>query len=113
MQRSADGHVVEIAVFKVKDGVKHEQLLSTVDAVSDWAKTQPGFLSRDLTYSSEQDSWIDVIWWENADAARAAAEAAMSSESCAPMFALIDLEGTQMLHGERAISPVVRERDVA
>jgi hypothetical protein len=42
-----------------------------------------------------------VIWWEGADAAHAAAEAAMTSESCAPMFGLIDLEGTQMIHGER------------
>jgi hypothetical protein len=33
--------------------------------------------------------------------AQAAAERAMSSESCAPMFALIDMESTLMLHGER------------
>lgn len=113
MRQDEEGHVVEIAIFKLKDGVTREHLLSTVDAVSEWATMQPGFLSRDLTYSAADDSWIDVIWWENLEAAHAAAEAAMTSESCAPMFAAIDLEGVQMLHGERVISRVVREVNVA
>ena len=34
--------------------------------------------------------------------AQAAAGAAMSSDSCAPMFALIDMESAVMLHGEAA-----------
>jgi hypothetical protein len=70
-------------------------------------------LSRDLTYSGDQDSWIDVIWWESVDAAHRAAEVAMTSEACAPMFALIDLEGIQMLHGERMARAVAREADAA
>lgn len=102
-------HVVEIAIFKTKEGVTRDQLLGTVDAVSQWVTRQPGFVSRDLTYSADSGSWIDVIWWESLDAAHAAAEAAMTSESCAPMFALIDLEGTQMLHGERVVPGVARE----
>ena len=108
-----DGHVVEIAIFKLKDGVAREQLLSTVDAVSEWAKRQPGFLSRNLTYSSDDDSWIDVVWWESLDAAHAAAEVAMTSESCAPMFALLDLDAIQMLHGERVVRAVAQEADAA
>ena len=93
--------VVELAIFKLKEGATREQLLETADAVSEWARRQPGFVSRDLTYSAESDTWIDVVWWASIDAAHAAAEAALTSESCAPMFGLIDLEGTQMLHGER------------
>ena len=105
--------VVELAIFRVKEGVTREQLLGTVDAVSTWARRQPGFLSRDLTCSADDGTWIDVIWWESLDAAHAAAEAAMTSESCAPMFGLIDLEGTQMLHGERVVPTVVAEGDAA
>jgi hypothetical protein len=112
MHHSNDGHVVEIAIFRTKEGVDREQLLSTVDAVSEWATRQPGFVSRDLTYSADDDRWIDVIWWESLKAAHDAAEIAMTSESCGPMFAAIDLEGTQMLHGERVIS-VGREVEVA
>jgi hypothetical protein len=99
--------VVEIAIFKPKEGVTREQLLGTVEPVSEWARRQPGFISRDLTYSAEGDNWIDVIWWESLEAANTAAEAAMVSESCAPMFEAIDLEGTQMLHGGRMMPTVM------
>ena len=108
MSHNESGRVVEIAIFKLQEGSTREQLLATVDAVSEWAKNRPGFVSRDLTYSAETDSWIDVIWWESLDAAHSAAEAAMTSEACAPMFAVIDLEGTQMIHGHREIPSVSR-----
>ena len=111
--QGSDGYVVELAIFKVKEGVTREQLLETTDAVSEWARRQPGFVSRDLTFSSEDDTWIDVVWWESMDAAHKAAEQAMTSESCAPMFSLIDLEGTQMIHGERVVRTMAREADAA
>ena len=113
MQDSSNGHVVELAIFKVKEGISSDQLLGTVDAVSEWARSQAGFISRNLTYSAESDTWIDVIWWENLDAAHAASEAAMTSESCAPMFELIDLEGTQMIHGTKMIPTVRRTTQAA
>jgi hypothetical protein len=34
---------------------------------------------------------------------------AMSSDSCAPMFGLIDMESALYLHGEPAIAPVAVE----
>ena len=33
----------------------------------------------------------------------------MSSKSCAPMFALIDMESVLMLHGEPATAPLIAE----
>ena len=101
-----ESKVLELVVFKLRDGVSREQLLGTVDGVSEWASRQPGFISRELSYDADGDRWIDVIWWETMENAGAAAELAMSSESCAPMFALIDMESTLMLHGTPAIDPV-------
>ncbi len=109
MEQSNNGAVVELAIFKTNDGVSREQLLGTVEAVSQWALRQPGFLSRDLTYSTETDTWVDVIWWESLDAAHTAAEAAMTSEYCAPMFALIDMQATQMIHGQRVVPRVASD----
>lgn len=109
----AEGQVVELAIFKLKPGVGREQLLATVDPVSEWARTQPGFISRDLTYSEDSDTWIDVVWWASLEDAHAASEAALSSESCAPMFSLIDLEGTQMIHGEQVMPSVGRDVQAA
>ena len=104
-----ESKVLELVVFELNDGVSREQFLSTNNAVSAWIAKQPGFVSRDLSYDAEGDRWIDVIWWESLENAGAAAELAMSSESCAPMFALIDMESLLMLHGEPAIAPVHRE----
>jgi hypothetical protein len=94
--------VLELVVFKLNEGVTREQLLGTVDAVSTWAREQPGFIARELSYDAEGDRWIDLVWWETMQDAHAAAEQAMSSESCAPMFSLIDMESTLMVHGEPA-----------
>ena len=89
--------VLELVVFELKDGVSRELLLDASEPVSSWAAEQPGFLSRELCYDSKGDRWIDVVWWESMEDAKAAAERAMSSESCAPRFSLIAMESTMML----------------
>ena len=101
--------VLELVVFKLADGVARERFLGTVDTVSAWIAAQPGFISRELSHDAEGDRWIEVVWWRSLGEAQAAAERAMTSESCAPMFSLIDMESTLMLHGELAIPPVFGE----
>jgi hypothetical protein len=91
--------VLELVVFRVKDDVTREQLLGTVDAVSEWARQQPGFISRELAFAADKDKWIEVVWWKSLHDAEAAAAAAESSTSCAPMFALIDTDAMLFLHG--------------
>jgi antibiotic biosynthesis monooxygenase (ABM) superfamily enzyme len=107
------GKVLELVVFRLNEGVSREQFLGTNDAVSTWISKQPGFISRELSYDAEGDRWIDVLWWGSMENAAAAAERAMTSESCMPMFALIDMESALMLHGEPAIAPVSAASAVA
>jgi hypothetical protein len=103
---SQSGKVLELVVFKLGEGATREQLLGTVDPVSSWIAQQPGFISRELSYDAEGDRWVDVIWWNSKEEAHAAGELAMSSESCAPMFALIDMESMLMIHSRLAVAPV-------
>jgi hypothetical protein len=98
--------VLELVVYKLNDGVTREEFLGTNDAVSSWISKQPGFLSRELAYDADGDRWVDVIWWETMENAHAAAELSQTSESCTPMFGLIDMESALMLHGVRAIERV-------
>jgi hypothetical protein len=105
--------VLELVVFKLNDGVPRDEFLSTNGPVTTWIAQQPGFVSRELAYDAEGDRWIDLIWWESMETAGAAAELALSSSSCAPMFALIDMESILMLHGEPAIAPVSAATQVA
>lgn len=93
--------VLELVVFRLNEGASREQLLGTADAVSAWIGSQPGFVSRELVHDAGGERWIDVVWWETIEDAQAAAELAMTSESCAPMFALIDMESALMVHGRR------------
>jgi hypothetical protein len=113
VQQDRHEGVVEIAIFKLKAGVGRDELLATVDGVSAWAQEQSGFISRDLTYVSEGDKWVDVIWWASLDDATAAMDASMTSESCAPMFAVIDMESTEMIHGESVTSVGRRDERVS
>jgi Antibiotic biosynthesis monooxygenase len=106
----ADERALELVVFKLKEGTTREEFLATDEAASSWMTQQPGFLSHELCHSAETGQWIEVAWWESLEAAEAAAGAAMSSASCAPMFALIDMESALMLHGEPAIARVTAQR---
>ena len=98
---------LELVVFTLKEGTTREQFLATNEAASNWLREQPGFISHELSYAAEGDRWIEIAWWETLEDAETAANAAMSSPSCAPMFGLIDMESALMLHGEPAIPPVV------
>lgn len=98
--------VLELVVFRLREGVARERFLETVDPVSQWIATQPGFVSRELAYDEEGERWIDLVWWRTLADAQAAAERAMTSEACAPMFAMIDMDALLMVHGEPAIPPV-------
>jgi hypothetical protein len=99
--RTENEKVLELVVFKLRAGSAREALLGTVDAVSSWIAEQPGFMSRTLVEDREGGRWIDIVWWRSLTEVQTAAERALTSESCAPMFSLIDMESTLMVHGER------------
>jgi hypothetical protein len=103
-----DGRTLELVVYALSEGASREQFIATNGAVSSWISKQPGFISRELVYDGDGDRWVDVIWWEAMEDAHAAAELSQTSESCAPMFALIDMESALMLHGIPAIERVGR-----
>ena len=107
------GKVLELVVYTLNEGVSRDQFLGTNGAVSTWISKQPGFISRDLVDDSEGDRWVDVVWWQTMEQAQAASEAAMTSESCQPMFGLIEMQSALMLHGVPAIATVTHAAPVA
>jgi hypothetical protein len=108
---TAGGETLELVVFGLKEGTTREQFLATNEAASRWMEQQPGFVSHELSYAPAGDRWIELVRWETLEEAEAAADAAMSSESCAPMFALIETGPALMLHGAPVLAPVTAERD--
>ena len=96
-----DSKVLELVLFELKPEVEEDVFLNHSLAVSSWAETQPGFLSRDLT-KAEDGRWVDVVWWRSMADAKQAAEAAMSSDACSPMFSAIAEKSVQMIHATSA-----------
>jgi antibiotic biosynthesis monooxygenase (ABM) superfamily enzyme len=96
--------VLELVMFKLAPGAQRERFMEASDAVSRWVSGQPGFISRELSHDAEGDRWIDVVWWRSLEEAQAAAERAMSSEDCAPMIAMTDMESVLMVHGDLVAS---------
>lgn len=109
-----DGKVLELVVFRLRSGVTRERFLQTNEPVSEWIGEQPGFVSRDLSYDADGDRWVDVLWWETLEEAQTASERALHSDSCTPMFALIEMDDMLMLHadGVLRVDPA-RERAIA
>lgn len=98
--------VLDLVIFTLKGDATREQFLGTVDAVSQWARSQPGFVSRDLSYNADQGKWIEMVRWVSVSDADTAAQVEMTAEECLPMFALIDTESMLYLRGDPAIDRV-------
>ena len=48
----------------------------------------------------EGNNWVDIVHWDNNEAAQQAIESAMQSPVCLNFFALIQSEPSDMQHGE-------------
>jgi hypothetical protein len=101
-------NVLELVVFRLRPGVARVEFVESNEPVSSWIAGQPGFISRDLSYEAESDRWVDVIWWETLGEAEAASQRALGSDTCAPMFAMIEMDDMLFLHAEAAIPRVGR-----
>ena len=101
---------LELVVYRLTEGATREAFLATHRVALEWMQRQPGFISHELSYAADGERWVELVWWQSREHAEAAARAAMSSDSCAPMFALIDTESALMLHSEPAVQSVHAER---
>ena len=90
--------VVEIVNFKLNAGVTAADLESTYDGINSFLQSQPGFLYRSLSHNEADKSWIDIVYWENMDTAKAASEALMQDEEGKKMVAMCDMDSVSISH---------------
>jgi hypothetical protein len=95
--------IIELVQFKPKVGVTPKQLVQAGDALSDWLKKQPGFISRELGHK-QGGEWTDVVYWDDLKNAKAAAEAAFKDPLCLTYFGMIDEESMVQAHYEIDLS---------
>ena len=91
-------HVLECVLFEVATGVDRDEFVAAADAMTAWARTQRGFLGREL-YEVGDGRWIDTVSWATMDDAHAAAAAIGDAPAAAGFVSKIDGPTVQMLHG--------------
>jgi hypothetical protein len=91
--------VIEIARFRLADGVATAAFRAAARASMAFLCDQEGFAGRSLS-RDESGLWTDHVGWTSLDAAKAAAEAAMSDPTIAPFMAAIDADTLSFAHGE-------------
>jgi len=93
------GQTVELAYFKNNLGVQNSQIIKAAQDMQSTIRAWPGFISRELVHL-EGNNWVDIVHWDNSQAAQNAVESAMKSPVCLNFFALIQSEPEDMQHGE-------------
>ncbi len=91
-------HILALATYRLKPVASEDQIVDASERFSAWLRQQPGFVSRQFSYSESEDTYIDVIYWETMAAAEMAAALSMNSDECAPFFSLGEPETVKVLH---------------
>ncbi len=81
--------MIEIVRFRLRQGKTAAEWLAAAEKMSAWLKTQPGFRLRSLSETADGE-WIDMLCWENMEAAEAAGErfGDEMGAACEPMIDL-------------------------
>lgn len=88
---------VEIVHFRLVSGANKEEFLAGNQDVEAWVKQQAGFISRQLCLS-EDDVWSDIVQWDSAQSAKAAANQFVKDLSASVFMRMIDFSSVQMSH---------------
>lgn len=91
--------VVEVVIYKAKEGVSYETALEKAKSVNEFVSQQDGFISRKMSVTKDQQ-WVDIVYWESLEQAEKATEAAMQAEAAGEYFQIIDEESITFLHGK-------------
>jgi predicted enzyme related to lactoylglutathione lyase len=92
--------VLELVHFRVKPGVRDEQVLAASAETQTWLEKVPGYLAREVS-KNEEGQWIDLVHWRTLADAQAAAQLIMQEPCAANFMALLDPEQMTMVHVAR------------
>lgn len=90
--------VVELVVFKLKNGVDQGAFSKAVENSNVYLKKCPGFLDRQLSKAEDGVHWADVLHWKDMSNAKKAAEGIMAARECEGFLKMLDEKSIQMWH---------------
>jgi hypothetical protein len=89
--------VLEVVIFSLTNGTNRDGFVAAADASMEWAREQPGFVSREL-FETSGGQWIDTVRWASMEAAQAAAGGIGDAEQTRGFVSMIDGTSVQILH---------------
>lgn len=91
--------IVETAIITLREGVTEAELIAASHAFQrDFLKGRKGFLRRELL-KLEGGGYMDLLHWENREAADAIMQAACESHACGAYFALMAMDPNNPAEG--------------
>ncbi|MDF2180061.1 hypothetical protein P2G88_17535 [Aliiglaciecola sp. CAU 1673] len=88
---------IEMVSYKLKTDASIAQLRETHEGINAFCRSQPGFIYRSLSKDAE-DTWHDIVYWQDMNSAKAAADAFMQNETAQHMLRLLDESTLKMRH---------------
>ncbi|WP_407330622.1 hypothetical protein [Enterovibrio sp. 27052020O] len=83
-------NVVETVRFKLNQGTDVQSFLADAEGTTSFVKGRAGFQYRSLSLNEETQEWLDIIYWDTMENAKAASDNFMSNESAQKMVSHID-----------------------
>lgn len=90
-------NVIEMVLFKVKPDINKTEAKEVLLILNDCVKGYPGFIKRKLSVS-EDNQWLDLVFWDNLTSAKEAAEKIMKDEKATDVFSIIDQNNMLFKH---------------
>lgn len=103
--------VLELVTFKAKAGINHEKIIELNEQIMEKVKEFQGFIYRSLCYQPTNQSWIDVVYWQDEASAMSGQEQFMQSDVCQQLMSVIDVESTHVQHADILLSSCTQESE--
>lgn len=89
--------VIEMVTYKLLPGATMEQLATTHEKLNEFVLAQDGFYYRSLSQDKD-GTLIDLCFWRDMEAAKAASDAFMASDLCKLFDGICDMDGVVVQH---------------
>ncbi|MEM9073584.1 MAG: hypothetical protein AAGE52_34150 [Myxococcota bacterium] len=90
--------VMELVKFRVTKEASPKAIAEGSRELTDWARGQPGFVSRVLVGPDERGTYTDIVRWKSMEAAKAAADVMPTVDSLKGFMTLLDMTSVEMAH---------------
>lgn len=95
---------IELVIFSTKPGVDERAFLAAVEQTNEVLQRFPGYLHREVAYTSDTGQWVDIVHWADRESAMAAAAAFGDLPEVRSFVGAIDFERVTMFHLESRVT---------